>query len=1062
MLPLQPQDARDGRHLLRARARDQRLLDAATYARRRVGGREHRDLVNVHLERAHLTECVPERPGVGRRLHFLDGVRIEALESLRVLLEELDRGSGDRRLRGHPRAPGQCPARGQQHRSARESRAQHAASIILRAPVMSLTPGASIGGYRIVSSEGAGGMGEVYRAEDIRLGREVALKVLPPAFAEDPERRSRFEREARLLASLNHPNIATVHGLQEVGTHNFLEMELVLGDTLAQIFAKAPMTVQEALPVFRQIALALEAAHERGIIHRDLKPANVKVTPDGRVKVLDFGLAKALGEAKLDDSVVSGSQTTANFSNTGMGVILGTAAYMCPEQARSRPVDRRADIWSFGCVFFEALCGRPPFWADTFSDTLVKVLTEEPDWAALRTAPPTILRLIQRCLRKDPQARLRDIADARLEIEEVLGSSDLGRAALLPLLPPPPPTQATTLSRPVLAGAAVAVMLAGLLGGWLVARSTAPATAPPTAVQRFTIPFSSDLHIVRDLASPLAIAPDGQSIVYAAAQGAGRTRLYLRRLGRFDTTPIPGTDGASAPFFSPDGAWVGFHAGGAIHKVALAGGAPLRVADTPPLWSASWGADDHVVFATTLPSDGIWRVQAAGGDPERLTTPDAARRELRHAAPHLLPDGRRVVFSVLSADGWNASLVALDSKHVTPLSGRLGGLASLVGGSHLVFAQDGGLVALPFDAERGTLATTPVPLLDRVATARLGSSYFAVSSTGVLAYVPADSSVPSHALVLVDREGRSTRASDLRAAYEYPRFSRDGRRLAVTIASASGGDVWVYDLDRDTRTRVTTGGMSRRPIWAADGTRLAFEWRGPAAWSLYTKAADGAGTPQPLIETAPPSLEQGWVDPLAGVLPGSVPLLTGAHVQSPSSWSPGGPLAFVEHKPNGERDIWVLSPGETAVPFLITPFDESAPEFSPDGRFLAYVSDESGVPEVYVQPYPGPGGKWLASTGGGTDPVWSSDSRELLYRRGDSVMSAAVRLAPSFQAAPPREIFNMHDETPGDARNYDISPDGRRFVMVQGSRVATPDAVHIVLNWLDELTRTPAAVGGGR
>lgn len=934
---------------------------------------------------------------------------------------------------------------------------------------MSLTPGSSIGGYRIVSSEGAGGMGEVYRAQDIRLGREVALKVLPAAFAEDPERRSRFEREARLLASLNHPNIATIHGLQEIGAHNLLEMELVPGETLAELFAKGPMPVQEALPIFKQIALALEAAHERGIIHRDLKPANVKVTPDGRVKVLDFGLAKAMGETGPVGSAVSATNTTANFSNTGMGVILGTAAYMCPEQARSRPVDRRADIWSFGCVFYEALAGRPPFHAESFTDTLVKVLTEEPDWTALGATPAPVLRIVQRCLRKDPQSRLRDIADARLEIEEAASLSDLGRLATslpsampLPLVAPAaevvlPPARPALIP---LAIAAVAALIVGTLGGWLLSRSTAPAPASAPVTRRLTVPFAPGLHIVRDLASPLAIAPDGETLVYAAAQGAGRTQLYLRRLGRFETTPIAGTEGASAPFFSPDGAWVGFHAGGAIQKVSLAGGAPLRVAETPPLWSATWGAGDHILFATALPGDGIWRVAAAGGDPERVTTPNPERKEIRHAQPQILPDGRRAIFSVLGADGWSAALVALDTKQVTPLVGRLGGVASLAAGRQVVFAQDGGLVALPFDAERGTLSATPVPLLDRVATARLGSSYFAVSASGVLAYVPADMDLPSRALVLVDREGRSTRASDLAGAYVHPRFSRDGRRLAVTIATPNGGDVWVYDLDRDTRTRLTTGNMSGHPVWAADAGRLAFEWRGPAAWSLYAKAADGAGVEQPLIDAAPPSLDQGWTDPMAGVLPGSVPSLTGAHMQSPSSWAAAGPLAFVEHKPNGERDIWVLPRGESPVPFLITPFDESAAEFSPDGHFLAYVSDESGLPEVYVQPYPGPGGKWLVSTGGGRDPVWSADGRELFYRQGDSVMTAAVRLTPSFQAAAPREIFNMHDEAPGDARNYDVSPDGRRFVMVQGSRVAAPGAVHVVIGWLDELTS--ARPGGGR
>lgn len=939
---------------------------------------------------------------------------------------------------------------------------------------MALTPGASLGAYRIVSSEGVGGMGEVYRAQDLRLGREVALKVLPAAFAQDPERRNRLEREARLLAQLNHPNIATVHGFQEVENHSFLEMELVTGDTLSTLFACRPMPLREALPIFRQIAMALEAAHERGIVHRDLKPSNVKVTADGRVKVLDFGLAKVLGS----DSGSSPHLVETHFelSNTAPGVIVGTAAYMSPEQARGAPVDRRTDIWAFGVVMYEGLAGCPPFKADTFPDTLVKVLSEEPDWSALKETPPIILRLLQRCLRKDLQSRLRDIADARLEIEDVINESQLGRASVsmalpaagslapLPLLSPS--SSGTSLSslsfrgvpaRALLAGAGLATLLVGGVAGWIVSRAAVPSVlpAPPAAVVRVSVPLVSGQRIVRDLAAPLAVSPDGSAIAYAAADRGSRTRLYLRRLGQFAPVLLAGTDGASAPFFSIDGRWIGFHADGAIQKVALAGGAPLRIADTPALWSASWGADEAIVFATALPGDGIWKVSAAGGQPERLTTPDVSKRELRHAAPQLLPDGKRVLFSVLHEDGWRAALVALDSKVVTPLSGRLGGPAHYVQGGRLVFAQDGGLVAVRFDAERGELGTAPVPMLERVETGRLGTAYFAVARSGVLAYLPADADRPQRSLIFVDREGRTTPASEVAGDYAYPRFARDGRRLAVTIGAGNGSDVWVYDLQRATRARITTGGMSTRPIWAADGRRIAFEWKGPAVWSLYAKAADGSGREESLVDTSPGPRAAGWADPLAGVLPGSVPSLSGAHVQSPSSWASAGPLAFVEHKPSGERDIWVVRPAESPVPFLISPFDESVPEFSPDGHLLAYVSDESGQAEVYVQPYPGPGAKWLVSVGGGADPVWSPDGRELFYRRGDSVMHVPIRLAPSFETGAPREIFNMNDVVPGDARNYDVSPDGRRFVMVHGGRAAAPGTFNLVLHWLTELdTRT--------
>jgi eukaryotic-like serine/threonine-protein kinase len=882
-------------------------------------------------------------------------------------------------------------------------------------------------------------MGEVYRAEHVRLGREVAVKVLHEFTSDNPEYKSRFEREARVLASLNHPNIATLHGLEEVGDSTLLEMELVPGETLAERIGRGPLSPHDSLPIFKQIAQALEAAHERGIIHRDLKPSNVKVTPDGRVKVLDFGLAKAFETERPETSSNAAMFTT----TTQRGLILGTAAYMSPEHVRGKALDRRTDIWAFGCIFYEALTGKPPFALETVSDTLAAVLREEPDWRAVSHAPLAIQRLLKRCLKKDPTTRLHDIADAELEIEDAVVESS-------PLVVPMPGGDAWRISkRRAIFATIAALALTGaviVVGMWLAGR-TAP--IPAAATSRLAVPIPAGQHVERGGLAPLAIAPDGSRLVYVAVEREGRTHVFIRPLDRFESTAIAGTEGGSAPFFSPDGRWIGFYANGALQRVSVDGGAALKICDAPAVWSAVWGHDDSIVFAGSAMPGGLWRVPAGGGMPERLTTVDAAT-EKQHAYPERLPNGD-VLFGILTDRGWHLASLALGTKQVKPLGqpGSGGAGARWVSTGHLLYASGGGLVAVPFEPARGVTGS-PVPLLERPDVSPTGNAAFAVSSAGTLAYIPRTSMLPLRALVLVDRSGRATLVSEARAAYSHPRLSRDGRRLAVAIDTESGSDIWVYDLDRRSRSRLTNGGVNRFPIWSADGQRITFQSARSGSVTLYSRAADGSGDQAPLIQVS--GDQSGLSRSLAGLLPGNMPTFNAANPHLPMSWSPDGlHLVFDERKPSAERDIWVLSRDSEPSPFLVTSFDESAPAFAPDGKWLAYVSDESGRSEVYVQPFPGPGAKWPISTDGGNEPSWSADGRELYYRRGDALFSVAVTLGPELRSSRPQLVFESRYETLDGARNYDVAPDKQAFVAVRSEGSAETSQFNVVLNWFNEL-----------
>jgi eukaryotic-like serine/threonine-protein kinase len=901
---------------------------------------------------------------------------------------------------------------------------------------MPFVPGTTIGSYRLLALLGAGGMGEVYRAKDTTLGREVALKVLREALVSDRDWHTRFEREARVLASLNHPNIAMLLGFRQLDQRSVIEMELVPGETLALRLAMGPLPIAQALPIMQQIAQALEAAHERGVIHRDLKPANIKITPEGRVKVLDFGVAKVLvDKPKLDDI-----SHTPTVSLSHKDVVLGTPRYMSPEQLRGQPVDRRADIWSFGCIFYQVLCGRPPFADEAETDMVAAILRDDPDWEAIAHVPTGVQRLVRRCMRKDTQLRLRDIADARIEIEEFLSETHPRSFVSGPVVRRWSP-------RTSLTGVAIAAGLAlAAIGGWWMARR--PVAVRPE-LARVAIPLNPGQHLVTGASMPFAVSADGHRLAYVAAGAGVPAQIFVRDLDRFEAVPVAGTKGATTPFFSPDGQWIGFYAGDALQRVTLSGGAPLVIANAPPVAGATWASDDTILYATTVPGDGLWRVAAAGGLPEALTKPDTSKGELRHTHPRLLPGGAAALFTALTGDGAYAGILTLGTRasRLLPQTRATGGGVQFVAPDRLVYAHAGGLVATGFDPAAGEVRGGPQPLVERAETADDGTAWFEATSPA-LVYVPGRSAVPQRTLMLVDRDGRATPFTDVRGAYAHPRFSPDGRWVAVTIETESGSDIWLFDIQRGTRTRFTSLGATRFPTWTPDARSIAFQSIRTAAWTLFRQRVDDSGPAQPLLTGSPASHADVMAQMSARLLPGSPPMLTGANPQAPESWSVSGALAFTERRPSGERDIWVLEPDSSAAPFLMSPFDESAPAFSPNGRLLAYVSDESGRPEVYVQPYPGPGQKWLISTGGGSDPVWSADGRQLFYRDGTRMMAASIDLTPAVAAGTARPLFDGAFDVSDLDRNFDVSPDGRRFLMVRSEAAGALPQFRVVFNWI--------------
>jgi len=890
--------------------------------------------------------------------------------------------------------------------------------------------GRTLGHYRIAEKLGAGGMGDVYRASDTRLGREVALKLLPEAFARDRERLARFEREAKLLAALNHPGIGTIHGLEEADGVRFLVLELVAGGTLEQRLRRGALPIEDALELTRQVAEALEAAHDRGIIHRDLKPGNIQVTPEGKVKVLDFGLGKAAEPVVQSDSDISHSPTLLAGSSQE-GVLLGTAAYMSPEQARGRAVDKRTDIWAFGCVLYEALAGKQAFRGETTSDTLAAILKGEPDWAALPAATPGRIReLLRRCLAKDPAHRLHDIADARLEIEEALARPEPGA------LPPTARASSRWISPAAVLtfvlGVAIGAGLLGTLGPW-------PARAPTAQGSlRFALPIpagqlgpTGGQGIGR-----LGVSPDGTRIAYVGNVG-GKVQLFLRRVDSFQTTPLPNTDDATDPFFSPDGQWVGFFTSNKLEKISANGGAPIVLCDASGERGGSWAPDNTIVFAGAS-SAGLSRVSADGGKPEPLTRLDSQKGENSHRWPQVLPGGKAVLFTIKTTktSTFNEALIAVESlaTHERRIVVHGGSYGRYLPTGHLLFSRAGRLLAVPFDLARLEVTGTPTTALEGVMTdPGNGSAQMGLSESGLLAYLPGGEYGSNQKLVWVGSGGAEQPLPVPPQAYDSVALSPDGRRLAVAIVAAND-DIWVIELDRGTLTRLTFESSNNdAPRWSPDGRRILFVSDRLGPYSLFWKPADGSGPDERL--------------------------LPGQAEQAIGSFSPDGRLlAYGELEPMAQQDIWILplAGDHKPVPFLRTPFNEMEPAFSPDGRWIAYTSDESGRQEVYVRPYPGPGGKWQVSTGGGSRPQWTRDARQLFYRGDNSIMVVPVTTRPAFSAGQPRLFASgqFHAATSGFGWDYAVAPDGRRVLAIKPSeQQLPPPQINVVVNWFADLRR---------
>ncbi|MCH8267802.1 MAG: protein kinase, partial [Acidobacteria bacterium] len=874
---------------------------------------------------------------------------------------------------------------------------------------------------------------EVYRASDSKLRREVAIKVLPEAFAKDPERLARFRQEARLLASLNHPNIATIHGLEESAGIHYLVLELVEGDTLAERITRAgPVPMQDALNICSQVTEALEAAHKKGVIHRDLKPANIKVTPEGRVKVLDFGLAKALWSEESSIQDLSQLPTLTGV-RTQEGRILGTPAYMSPEQVRGKVVDKQADTWAFGCVVYELLTGKGAFHAETLSDTLARVLEREPDWEMLPPSTPGQVRhLLRRCLQKDANRRLRDIGHARIEIEEAVTApaAELASAVAIPARP--------DWRRASLWGLAALVAVIAAVALWSLWRTP---SSVQRAIARFDINLSSNEVLALSDLPAVTISPDGTRVVYVVGRAdQDSTQLYLREIGQLEAYPIPGAKG-SGPFFSPDGRWIGYfdHGAGKLKKVSVAGGAPLIICDIPKFNSrgASWGPHDTIVFAPST-SSGLFRVSADGGTPQSLTTPDFENGEKTHRFPEILPDGKAVLFTIGSSD-----IDSYDDARIAVVSLETGEVEILLeGGSnphytstgHLVFGRAGSLMAVSFDLTRLEVSGSPVPILKGVVTSHVfGVAQFSFSTNGSLVYVPGSPETYYTSLVWANRRGVTQPVQGLAPrSFRTVHLSPDGRRLAVQVGGAND-DVWVYDVDRELFSRFTSEWENVTPIWTPDGKRITYGMTTPAVMRVLWKDADGSGEAETLLESE-------------------------KKLFLPTGWSPDGEvLALEQVDPNTGRDIWLLSlDGERSPHALLqTKFDEYRATFSPDGRWITYISNQSGRNEVYVLSYPGPRRTVQISTEGGDFPRWNPNGQELFYRQGDTIMVVTVQMEPEFRASKPQALFDapfVADEIL--APSYDITPDGQRFVMVQASEQGSAATqINVVLNWFEELKR---------
>ena len=890
---------------------------------------------------------------------------------------------------------------------------------------MPLSQGEQIGHFRIHSLIGAGGMGEVYRAADTQLKRDVALKVLLPTFARDAERYARFRREAEMLASLNHPNIATLYGLAPLEAEgNALVMEFVEGETLP-----CPAPLDTTIARARQIAEALEYAHDRGVIHRDLKPSNIKVTPDGAVKILDFGLAKALDNSPAPASSSDlASSPTLTLGHTIAGQILGTAAYMAPEQVEGKAADRRSDIWSFGAVLFEMLAGKRAFEGSTTVETLASVVKLDPDWAALpKDTPPALVALIRRCLTKDRRKRLQAIAEARIILEQ-------------PLEQPAPlevPTPASLT--PGRQGALTPWIVAAGLFALLAALSFVHfrETAPPERTLRYTIasPENSDIH-------SFAISPDGRLLAISMAIN-GKRQLWLRSLDALQAQPMAFTEDAAFPFWSPDSRYIGFFAQGKLKRIAASGGPAQSLCAAPQGRGGSWNRDDVIVFAPNgQGASAIQRVAAAGGIPSDVMTTKGIYKH-----PAFLPDGRHFLYVAVgnSADKNGIYATSLDGKENRRILPDLSApeFAPAPSGSrigHLLFIREDTLMAQPFDAGSAQLSGDVFPVAERVSlTTNVNYAPVTVSENGVLLYESGGAATGVQ-LVWYDRTGKLLGLRGTPFGI-YPAISPDEKMVAFArLSGAQSSDIWLRDLRRGTDIRLTSDPSSgtRSPFWSPKGDRIVFQSIRDGHYDLYQKASSGSGQDELLLSTP--------------------------HPKFVNQWSRGGFIVYEENDPKTRFDLWVLpmQEGQTGspakpVPFLKTEFSEGYGQISPDGHWMAHGSDSSGQPEIYVRPFPASEGVWIISTGGGTQPRWRGDGKELFYVAPDGkMMSVAVKVAqnngsrPVFEPGAPEPLFDSHivPVTTGEFY-YDVTADGKRFVVTTNGASTSSAALPltVVTNW---------------
>jgi serine/threonine-protein kinase len=886
-----------------------------------------------------------------------------------------------------------------------------------------LARGIRFGTYEVLESLGAGGVGEVFRAHDSRLCRDVAVKVLSDRFKLDAQRLRRFEHEARVLASLNHPNIATLHAIEPLGETQALILELVDGETLAERIAAGPLPLAGALTIARQIAAALEAAHELGVVHRDLKPANIKLRPDGTVKVLDFGLAQVSAAALsgIDPKAI----TLTAVDLVIAGTVMGTPAYMSPEQARGLPVDKRTDIWAFACVLYEMLTGRAAFGGEHVSDVVARVIEREPDLAALPDeVPPGIRQLLRRCFHKDPRERLRDIGDARLDLDEASASVDEAKAES---------GRRAWGWRGRVAALGIGLVIA-LTGADLALRlRTQPvpevSAAPRVAV--FTIPVASS---TSSSGRALAISSDGARIAVATDRG-----LVVRARDQLDTLRLSGLSGAGAgaPFFSPDGQWIAFTDGQALKRVPSTGGPAVLIAESGPAAIASWG-DGGIVFANM---NGLFHIAPEGGAPRDLRAGLGANEQAMF--PQLLPGSAAVLFTVIptrtnvpmslaTAPGARVDVLNLASgaRH-TVIHG--GGRAQYLPTGHLVYVAGETLYAAAFDAERFELRGDAVAMLKGV-----GVAEFAISNEGTLVY-QSRAAISGNTLVWVDRQGRERALDAPTRPYGYPRLSPDGTRVALDVGGPPDRDIWIWDLKRKTFERFTLD-PAGNPLaaWSRDGRRLAFGSDRFGVTNIFWQAADGSGEAEQLLKSD--------------------------RIQMPLTFAPDGRLLFSADVAGHGRDVHALSlDGSQRVErILYGEANDLTADVSSDGRWIVYDSDESGQYEVYVRPYPQAysGGRWQISSNGGRQPLWSHDGREIFYRDFDGGMHAAsVDLNPTFKPGPVVRLFpNAGYRGSGASatgRTYDVSHDGHRFLMikVEPDLAATASSIVVVLNWFEELKR---------